>query len=107
MEHVHVLLKIAVALGDMHICLKRYEIDVILSTRSCGHGWGSTMIQSCFRCSRSIQRWVCLSLCKVNCCIPCFHTTLSCVPSSRKSLLTTSGICYVKMDTSKCSFGIV
>ena len=103
MGHEHALPKIAVALGDMQIYLKRYEIDVILSIRSCGHGWESIMMQSCFRCSRLIQRWPCLSLCKVNCCIPCFHTTLSCVPSSRKSLLTTFGICSAKMDTSECS----
>ncbi len=52
-----VLPKIAEALATMHICLKRCGIDVIPSTRSCVHGWESTMIRSCFRCRRSIQPW--------------------------------------------------
>ena len=35
---------------------KRYEIEVIPSTRRCVPGWESTMIRSCFHCSRSIRR---------------------------------------------------
>src|SRR5260221_8340676 len=57
MEHVPALPKIAEALAAMHICLKRCGIAVIPSTRSCVHGWESTMIRSCFRCRRVIQAW--------------------------------------------------
>jgi hypothetical protein len=55
-EHAPALPKIVVALGDMLICSRRYEIALIPSTRSFVPGWESTMIQSCFRCSRSIRR---------------------------------------------------
>src|SRR5436309_36691 len=62
MVHVPALPKIAVVLEDMLICLRRCGIGVILSIGSCVRGWESIMIQRCFRCRRSIRRWVCLSL---------------------------------------------
>src|SRR5260221_5518199 len=55
----------------------------------------TTSLKSCSASSIS-----CKVIC---CCVPRFHTGLSSVPSTRYSLPTTSGFCWVKIDASTCS----